>query len=745
MADDHDGPRKGHDDNRPEEARSGKETPAAPARQRRLHDIEGRCPADRDAVVLHWRTYWRSIQSVDDPDQLVSPIPVLARELRQLARLLHDRPMLGGCGNGHAAAAPELEDALVAQLSQRAQHGVPVDLEDGRQVAGRRQAFSGLRLALGYRAPDLGGHLLVQVCWISAVDLDIYHGATDTSSMATLTPSPPSSEDHHDAEALEALIEEARQRARRRRRKYTAAALAAGLVGAYGLGNIGGDDTRSSDRGELAAAEAGAAAQITDGKWRVASGLEGGEITTFAVDPKQPKTVFAATWEAGVFKSVDGGRRWRHMDVGSEVSHVDAIAIAPGDTQTVYVGTGRGVYKTTNGGRSWERTSAGILGKETAAQRGYRPSGGYVSALIVDPRDADVAYAGTRENGLFKTEDGGGSWRRVGPKSVRTLAFQPGRPDVVYATAARGVYRSRDGGATWQPAGLQSFYLAALAVDPKHPHTIYAGTYEEEEPDIVTGRIFKTTDGGASWRRTKGVRDVIGAIAIDPHNTDVVYAEAGGNVVKTADGGRTWRSLGAGLTDGPALALDPRNPETIYRGAAGVAKSVDGGRSWRRMNAGLTTARVPALAVAPGSRGRAYAAVHGRGVFKRVDGTWRLASTLPTDWFVDTVVNTVAVDPRHAANVYASTNGAFFRSANGGATWSESPLPALFGDRDAVSALAVDPKNSRTVYALAVRDATTGDGLRQSYESLVMKSTDGGRTWPTRARVRAVDFPAALA
>ena len=567
--------------------------------------------------------------------------------------------------------------------------------------------------------------------------------------MGTVTgPPPPLPQDDLDAEALEALIEEARQRARRRRRRYAAAALAAGAVGLYGLGNIGGDDTRSSDRGELSAAEPGAGAHLSDGRWRIAPGLEGGEIATFAVDPQHPKTVFAATWEAGVFKSVDGGRRWRHMDVGPEVSRVDALAIAPGEPDTVYVGAGRGVFKTTNGGRSWQRTSAGILGKETEAQHLFRPSQGYVSALIVDPRDAAVAYAGTRDNGLLKTEDGGDSWRRVGPKSdwfrVNTLTFQPGTPRVIYAGLARGVYRSRDGGTTWQPAGLRSVVVTALAADPKRPQTLYAGTYEEEEPDTVTGNIFKTTDGGASWRRTRDPRDPIAAIAIDPHNTDVVYAETWRNVVKTADGGRTWRSVDRGPTvGGPALALDPRNPETIYLGigvdarGSGVAKSVDGGRSWRRMNAGLTTARVSGLAVASGA---AYAAVLGRGVFKRIDGTWRAANIgMPSD----ANVQTVAVDPRHPANVYARSDGAVFRSANSGATWSDSPLTAPLGYGVSLSALTIDPKNPRILYALTARDATTGDGLRQSYESLVRKSMDGGRTWPTLKRVRVVDFPAA--
>jgi photosystem II stability/assembly factor-like uncharacterized protein len=417
----------------------------------------------------------------------------------------------------------------------------------------------------------------------------------------------------------------------------------------------------------------------------------------------------------------------------------------------VYVGTGRGVFKTTNGGRSWGPTSAGVLGKETARQHQFRPSEGYVSSLIVDPRDADVVYAGTQENGVFRTDDAGRSWRHVGPSApwfrVNKLTFQPGNPSVIYAALVRGVYKSGDGGATWRPAGLRSVFVGALAVDPKHPQTLYAGTYEEKEPDIVGGSIFKTTDGGATWRRTKRVvQDSIAAIAIDPHNTDVVYAETWGDVVKTADGGRTWRSVDPGPTvGGPALALDPRTRGTIYLGAgygfdgAGVAKSVDGGRSWRQMNAGLTTARVTALAVAPGGRGTAYAAVVDRRLFKRVDGTWRRAHA-----GLNSEVETVAVDPRHARNVYAGS-GAVFSSVDGGEHWTESSLqdvPGRWPEGGRMTAVAVDPENSSTVYAIATREATTGDGLRESHESLLFKSLDGGQTWPKFVTVRAVDAPA---
>jgi hypothetical protein len=97
-----------------------------------------------------------SIQSLDDPDQLVSSIAVLAREERELARLSDDGPMFGARRDRDAAPSAELEQSLVAQLPERAQDGVPVDLEDGRQVAGRWQALARLRLPFGDRPPDLG-------------------------------------------------------------------------------------------------------------------------------------------------------------------------------------------------------------------------------------------------------------------------------------------------------------------------------------------------------------------------------------------------------------------------------------------------------------------------------------------------------------------------------------------------------------------------------------------------------------
>ena len=549
--------------------------------------------------------------------------------------------------------------------------------------------------------------------------------------------------------------------------------MAAGLLGLYVVGDDDGDT-------DGAQGEAGVGAQVTDGTWRAAPGLEGGRITALTVDPRHPETVFAATLDAGIFKSANGARKWRQLNLPSAVSRVDALAIAAGDPQTIYAGTSRGVLKTTDGGRGWQATSSDLLGKETAETRAHRLIEGYVYTVAVDRRDADIAYAGTWEKGVFKTEDGGRSWRSIGPEgvAVSTLALDPRDSETVYAglteaiggfglIKSAGVIKSTDGGATWHPAGMRGSRVSALALDAKHPETVLAGTEHNG--------IFKTTDGGASWR-TAGLKDketTISGLAFDPNDTDIAYATTWGKgAFKTKDGGRTWRPLdvsdAAPLDEGsygpprgscvahfaqgsaargplgcsaaasgissPAIALDPRHPATIYAatgrgvdGEGGVSKSLDGGETWRPMVAGLTAARVSALAPDPAGDGTAYAAVNVRGVFKRVSGGWRAATTgLPPER-----VHAVAVDPQDPATVYAGTEDGGFKSTNGAASWRVSFTPPT--EFTGVHAVAVNPQDPATVYALTV-DGPTGLGR------LLVKSGNRGQTWGTYARVQAVTF-----
>jgi photosystem II stability/assembly factor-like uncharacterized protein len=562
--------------------------------------------------------------------------------------------------------------------------------------------------------------------------------------MSILTrPRPPRSDDPPDAEALEALIEEARRRARRRRRGYAACTLVAaagGLLAFYGFN--GGGASRSQVHAGGPPAGAAAAAPGDAATWRLAPGLPGGDINELVVDPQHARVMFASTGSA-VFKSANGGRTWRLLDLASV--RVDALAIAPGDPKTLYVGTGRGVFKTTNGGTSWEATSSELLANETAEERQHRNDEGYVYELVVDRSDPNIVYAGTWEKGVFETTDGGRSWRSVGLSAVSPLVLDPQDPETIYAGAVgaaagptsilhrSGVFKSSDGGVSWHPVGLQGTNVGALALDPEHPETVYAGTDGKG--------VVKSSDGGASWRAAGFEGKGVGWLLLDPQDPETVYAQAGHGVFKTTDGGRIWRALRALGRDAELLALHPRNSAKLYATSDhGILTSVDGGRSWRATKWGLTSAAVEALAIDPRSPGTAYVAIDHEGVFKRSpDGSWQAVNA----GLRNLGVHMLAVDPQEPANVYAGTDGGLYESSDGGVSWRRLPVPISYPET--ASALAIDPQDPETVYAITSADGgwAFGGGMATIYDSRVFKSRDGGATWRASGKVQTLKVPAA--
>ena len=210
-----------------------------------------------------------------------------------------------------------------------------------------------------------------------------------------------------------------------------------------------------------------------------------------------------------------------------------------------------------------------------------------------------------------------------------------------------GVFKSSDQGESWDPVGLQGTTVHALALDPEHPGTMYAGLKATSR----TAHGFQGHPQDDGRRRELARR---GPQRSDDHRADAGSeqhrhplrndADWAGGVFKNEDGGRSrsWRTITPAIRHcGPARVLHrprarPAQPCDDLRRherrlptgeGAGVSKSLDGGRSWRSTNAGLNGARVSALALAPGSPGTAYAAVDGRGVFKRADGRWRAVNT----------------------------------------------------------------------------------------------------------------------
>lgn len=270
----------------------------------------------------------------------------------------------------------------------------------------------------------------------------------------------------------------------------------------------------------------------------------GGRI---AVDPEDPEHVLLSSAHQGfTYESLDGGETWRLVtDYNEELmalpgilsqQGMQAIAYAPSWRLKVYAGfafeecvlhlvscntpTIVGALTSEDGGRSWTRRTG--TGFDTSS----------VPALVVHPRNQDIAWAGTIGKGVFKTTDGGRSWIPISTgltdRDVESLAVDPTRPDVLYAGTARsGVFRSKDGGTTWTPAnsGMNgNEEIKALVVNPTRPDLVYAGSY--------ASGVYISTNGGASWTvSNNGLRNrSIRALTISAEG-NVVYAGTNGEGV----------------------------------------------------------------------------------------------------------------------------------------------------------------------------------------------------------------------
>src|SRR5688572_16128408 len=311
---------------------------------------------------------------------------------------------------------------------------------------------------------------------------------------------------------------------------------------------------------------------------------------------------------------------------------------------------------------------------------------------------------------------------------------------VLYAATSSGVFKTTDGGASWTPvnAGLAGIPVFSLAIDPKTPATVYAGTFGKG--------VFKSTDAGRYWTPVPGGfgDDTVLSFAIDPRDPAAIYAGTTASssatagavfspasaVIKSSNGGLTWAAANAGLPRAivTALAIDPSNPAALYAGTstAGVFKTANGGLTWTPANAGIGTSNISHLVVDPRNPNVIYAALEGcsagcstpAGVFKSTNGgtNWVSASAGLAD---DLQVIALAIEPTDTRVLYAATrfNG-LFKTTNGGGNWI-SINPAPTGTMFAIVhfALVVDPASTGTVYA------GTFDG--------VAKTADGGRTWAT--------------
>ncbi len=247
------------------------------------------------------------------------------------------------------------------------------------------------------------------------------------------------------------------------------------------------------------------------------------------------------------------------------------------------------------------------------------PLDGPVISLASDPRQRGVIYAGTRGDpvppvsspgSLWRSSDGGVSWVKLGSASnqITAIGVDPHVPGRLFAAVrydffvahSSAVYRSTDGGQTWTllDTGLLSF-VNAFAFDPSRPNTVFAASI---------GGLGKTVDGGDSWSLINTSDFVPGSVVIDPSNPFRLYA-GGAGVVRSVNGGQSWENLPIGAVFVRTLAIPATAPSIIYAATdEGAFRSQDGGDTWELLDAGLPAGPVSSAAVDPHDAGRVYVA-----------------------------------------------------------------------------------------------------------------------------------------
>ncbi len=334
--------------------------------------------------------------------------------------------------------------------------------------------------------------------------------------------------------------------------------------------------------------------------------------------------------------------------------------------------------------------------------------GGRIADVEGVPGDANVVYVASASGGLWKTTNGGVSWKpifeREGTISIGDVALAPSNPDVVWVgtgeSAVRnsvsfgdGVYKSTDGGKTWQHMGLKdSEHISAIAIHPQNPDIVYVGALGHAFGPNEERGVFMTTDGGKTWTKTLYIDNQHGVsdLDIDPTNPNILYA---------------------------GMWSFERKPWTHRSGSekGGVYKSIDGGRTWNKLTNGLPKlmGRI-GIRVAPSNPNVVYAIVEAKdGTLYRSDDrgeTFRNVSKQESIVSRGFYYTKVRVNPTNENQIYAVAS-TLFTSVDGGKTFRSITSRSHID----FHALWIDPKNPKRMWH------GQDGGIGVSY--------DGGETW----------------
>jgi len=349
----------------------------------------------------------------------------------------------------------------------------------------------------------------------------------------------------------------------------------------------------------------------------------GGRVSDFAVVEKRPATFFVATGTGGLFKTANQGTTWSPVFDKQPVQSIGAVAVWQKNPDLVWAGTGEansrnssswgdGIYRSDDGGDHWRK-----LGLEATSA---------IARVVPDPADSATVYVAALgrlwgdnpERGVFKTGDGGKTWRQVLKLDARTgacdLAMDPSDPQVLYAAmyarrrtpwsftgggTTGGIFRTRDGGRSWTrlTQGLPARTgRIGLAVYRKDPRVVYAvvesdegGHLEEFEDKSRAGGVFRSDDGGDHWARLSPYTPrafYFSQIRVQPDDDRRIYL-LGTDLWISDDRGASFRGGGAKdlHPDCHAMWIDPADGDHVLLGTdGGVFLSHDRAASWDFLN-----------------------------------------------------------------------------------------------------------------------------------------------------------------
>ena len=491
-------------------------------------------------------------------------------------------------------------------------------------------------------------------------------------------------------------------------------------------------------------------------KWRNIGPFRGGRSVTSTGVIGEPHTYYMGSTGGGVWKTTDDGITWKKISDGFfKTGSVGAIAVSESDTNIIVVGMGEhaargvmtsmgdGVYKSMDAGKTWTH-----LGLEKTR---------HISDVIIHPTNPDIIYitaqgaqyAPTKERGIYKTIDGGKTWKNILYKNEITgassLSMDMNNPRILYASMwqhrrfpwliesggkSSGLYKSTDGGDTWNKmtTGLpKAFGKSGVSVSRANSEIIYAVI----EAEGKKGGVYKSINAGKTWKQVNSNRINIARswyymeIFADPQNENIVYV-LNAPVMKSIDGGKSFKNIAVPHGDNHHLWINPHDNKNLINSNDGGANiSFNGGKSWSTQQNQPTsqfyrviTDNLVPYNVYGGQQDNSAIAIASRTNDGGID--WK-------DWYSVAGGESafIAFDPNNPETVYGGTYQGNISK------WTKTSREQKSIKEYPELGLSIAPKDSKYRYNWNAPIITSPHNRKTIYHAgnVVFKSTDEGISW----------------